>query len=288
MITGICLTVLAFIGGLLLTPSDFATHQLLHVVVAGVLALMVLLYFLVVVKMKKQQIISNEKNFEAGEQIMLSEQKHRVVSYSLVSTSGFLSLVAAIITVWLRFNHPSVSFVKPSLRNLSGAEDPTTITIPIWPLGLIIVALSAYLAVYVWEDLKHTYYIVTDRRELKLREIIPYMPWLGRMLEQSPFDMVVDIDQSTGHIGNVAGWGKVTITKRLHEGSDRVDQLVKRTFIPDHEHYARVLREAKKAWTDAQTQQTQPPRLQETWYRSTNTLDQTQEFPPVPPPSVQA
>ncbi len=247
MTVGSVVTVVVFFATLGFTSQGSTDNLGTDLLLAALASTTILLYFMLVGHMAKKQKRVSEKLMEPGEVEVVRTRQHRfVLSLSIVSL--VISLAGIIVTIWLLAVFPAVEFQTPPLQGVPGHEKSSTITIQIWWLGLVILALPfGYFAIYVWQDWKHRFYIVTNQRLIRYREIAPWLPWMGREVNQTPYMQIVDIDEETRGLGNMLDWGDVIVTVRLQESSDSKERLVM-SFVPNHQAFASTLRGTVKRW----------------------------------------
>lgn len=114
-----------------------------------------------------------------------------------------------------------------------------------WPLLLAIPLLI--LALYVWQNWKHTTLVITNKRFIVKREVAPYAPWMTPYFNQTPFEQIVDNDDDTSFIGNIGNWwGTLNVTRRLMESSDEQQPVDRYHLIPRYVEFADTLRAARE------------------------------------------
>jgi len=210
-----------------------------------------------------------------GEQILITTRQHWivVVGAAFVAVIGVVFLVRG---VQMSLTHYSYRLSLNDLFDLTSEKkggaahrhrqhrvsQGVDIGILIQVLWMLLSLPFLYLGLHIWQVWKHTTYSVANRRLIKRRTRIWFLPWITPGLDQTPFEQIADIDDRTGLIGNMTKqWGTVVVTLRLQRGSDSELQRLDYRLLPDYEEFADILRAARQNYaTVAEEERTRAER----------------------------
>ena len=176
------------------------------------------------------------------ERVLRSTRRHRVelfvaapfLLFGLVAFAGCLYLLV----FYPVFHFSTASFMFGSTHRVTAKH----FGVPVWWLPLLVSLPCLYVALVIWQEWKWSLLIITNERFIDAREQSDYLFWIGgRKFNPTPVDQVKDIDDQTGTMGSVLGWGSVVIKRFPSVTADETQTF---TFkrVPHESDFARDLR----------------------------------------------